>query len=385
MRIFIFIFFLTSFGQSFGQNENIILSEDFEAASIDDMLVKWNSKSGVSNMSFSNDVPAQSQGRQSLMMTFTPGDENSIYLYKMLEEGYDSLFARFYVKFSYDHSPIHHFVHMGGYNPPTRWPQGGAGIKPTGNDRFSTGIETYGDSWSWDFYTYWMHMRGYADPNYFWGNKFNPTLPADVIKGEWICVELMMKVNDPIDSFNGQQAFWINGEKIHHLGQGFPNGNWIWDKFYPNPDSLPFEGFQWRNDGDLKINYFWLLYYMTKGIEGHIDTVYFDDVVVSTEYVGPLDNNSSVNNNVQYDKGSSISPNPFSQSSTINYELTIPGHIVVKVYDVLGNEIAELVDEYQDAGAQSCIFDATGRNDGVYYYTIKTGNKIESGKMMLAR
>ncbi len=85
------------------------------------------------------------------------------------------------------------------------------------------------------------------------------------------------------------------------------------------------------------------------------------------------------------DSGFYSSPNPFSQFSIINYELTIPAYVVVKVYDVLGNEVSELVDEYQDAGAQSCIFDATGRNDGVYYYTIKTGNKIESGKMMLAR
>ncbi len=387
MRIIIIIFFLASFGQSFGQNEHIILTEDFEAATIDDMLVQWNTTSGVATMSFSNDVHGQSQGSQSLMMTFTPGDNSSIYLYKMLEEGYDSLFARFYVKFSIGHSPIHHFVHMGGYNPPSRWPMGNAGIKPTGNDRFTTGIETYGGNWSWDFYTYWMHMRGFATPDIYYGNMFNPTPPADVIKGEWICVELMMKMNDPIDSFNGEQAFWINGEKIQHLGQGFPNGYWIWDKFNPQPDSLPFEGFQWRNDADLKINYFWLLYYMSKGIEGHIDTVYFDDVVVSTEYIGPMDDNSSINEE-QYDEGSSAHPNPFSESTTINYELTIPGYVVLKVYDVLGNVIAEPVDEYQDKGTHSCLWD--GRDNfgepvgsGVYYYQLQKNNSFSQFNKIL--
>ena len=81
-------------------------------------------------------------------------------------------------------------------------------------------------------------------------------------------------------------AFWVNGEKIQHLGKGFPNGHCIWDKFYPNPDSLAFEGFQWRKDENLKLNFLWLLYYMTDGTE-QTDTVLFDDVIVSTGYIGP--------------------------------------------------------------------------------------------------
>ena len=237
-------------------------------------------------MSLSGDVPDGSPGSQSLVMTYTAGQNTGGHLYKMFPEGYDSLFARFYVKFEANHSPVHHFVHMGGYYPPTTWPQGGAGSRPAGNERFTTGIEPIGDNWSWDFYTYWMHMRGYADPNYFWGNTFHPDPPAPIVRGEWICVELMMKVNDPVDSYNGEQAFWVNGEKIQHLGKGFPNGYWTWDNFYPHPDSSAFEGFQWRNDENLKLNFFWLLYYMT-GETDHMNKVYFDDVVVSTEYIGP--------------------------------------------------------------------------------------------------
>jgi len=66
----------------------------------------------------------------------------------------------------------------------------------------------------------------------------------------------MIKCNIPVDSFNGEQAFWINGQLILHLGEGFSNGYWIWDKFYPHSDSAAFEGFQWRSDEDLNINYF---------------------------------------------------------------------------------------------------------------------------------
>jgi hypothetical protein len=98
----------------------------------------------------------------------------------------------------------------------------------------------------------------------------------------------MMKMNDPVDALNGEQAFWINGRKVIHLGQGFPNGHWVWDRFYPAPDSTAFEGFQWRNTDVLKLNFFWLSYYMTDGIPGQIDKVLFDDVMVATEYIGPF-------------------------------------------------------------------------------------------------
>ena len=80
-----------------------------------------------------------------------------------------------------------------------------------------------------------------------------------------------------------------------------------------------------------------------------------------------------------------VSPNPFTESTTIYFHLTIPGNVVVKVYDAMGNEVAELVNEFMDKGAQSCLFNAAGHTDGMYFYTIRTGDRIESGKMVLVR
>ncbi|MEA1897535.1 MAG: hypothetical protein U9N53_07710 [Bacteroidota bacterium] len=269
------------------QENGIIFQENFETGTIQEIVKSWSDSKNTSGMFLSEDVPKGSQGTRSLIMTHSQGNDVGGYLYKMFPEAYDSLFARFYVKFCANHSSVHHFVHMGGYNPPTTWPQGGAGVKPTGKERFTTGIEPIGDNWSWDFYSYWMHMRGCARPGYFWGNIFNPQNPAPINLDEWICVEFMMKINDPVDTYTGEQAFWINGEKIHHLGGDFPDGYWIWDKFIPHSDSLPFEGFQWRNDEKLKLNFFWLLYYMTDGVMGKSDTIWFDDIVISTDYIGP--------------------------------------------------------------------------------------------------
>ncbi len=283
---FVYVLLFLS-GIASGQDNHIIFQEDFEAATPEEISEHWNDSKNVKGMSLSDDVPENSHGIKSLMMTWEPGKNSGGHLYKMFEQGYDSLFARFYVKFGSTHSPVHHLVHMGGYNPPTPWPQGGAGIRPTGNERFHTGIEPIGKKWSWDFYSYWMHMRGSGQPIRYWGNTFHPNPPAKVKLNEWICVEFMMKVNDPPDAYNGEQAFWINGKKIQHLGKGYPNGYWVWDKFIPDADSTGFEGFQWRNNPDLKLNYFFLLYYMTGGIPGKTDTIWFDDVVISTEYIGP--------------------------------------------------------------------------------------------------
>jgi hypothetical protein len=368
---------------AFGQESGIIFQEDFEAATIAEMITKWDEAKNSAGMSFSSDVPEGSPGSQSLVMTYAGGQHTGGHLYKMFPEGHDSLFARFYVKFEAVHSPVHHFVHMGGYYPPTTWPQGGAGTRPVGNERFTTGIEPIGDSWSWDFYTYWMHMRGYADPGYFWGNTFHPDPPAPVIRGEWTCVELMMKVNDPVNSYNGEQAFWINGEKIQHLGEGFPNGYWVWDKFYPHPDSSAFEGFQWRNDARLNVNFFWLLYYMT-GETDQMERVYFDDVVVSTTYIGPM-----VTGVPQHAKQTGMDtrvyPNPFTRSITIEYEVKEKGEVNIDVFNAMGNKVATILEAYQDAGEHAAIFDAHHFAAGLYHYRIKAGDRTGKGKMVLLR
>jgi len=384
MKTFILFSLLIAGYNIFGQESGIVFQEDFEAASVEEMISQWDEVKNGRNMSFSTDIPEGSSGSQSLMMTYTPGQNTGGHLYKMFPEGYDSLYARFYVKFKANHSKVHHFVHLGGYNPPSSWPQGGAGVKPAGNERFTTGIEPIGDKWSWDFYTYWMHMRGYADPNYFWGNIFHPDPPSPINRGEWICVELMMKINDPVDSYNGELAFWVNGEKIHHLGEGFPNGYWVWDKFYPHPDSSAFEGFQWRNDENLKLNFFWLLYYMTDGITGQTDQVFFDDVVISTEYIGPIVT-GVVERNLNHTIKTEAYPNPFTNTTTIKYALTEQEIVKIDVYNALGNRITTIVEESQDIGEHFAVFNPDNCSSGIYFYTVRTGERTKNGKMVLLR
>ena len=130
MRVILQIFLIIVVLNTYGQDNGIVFQEDFEAATIAEMITKWDEAKHHATMSFSTAVPPGSPGSQSLVMTYSEGHNTGGHLYKLFPDGYDSLFARFYVKFEADPSPVHHFVHMGGYFPPTAWPQGGAGSRP---------------------------------------------------------------------------------------------------------------------------------------------------------------------------------------------------------------------------------------------------------------
>jgi hypothetical protein len=272
----------------------VVFVEGFEEGNLDAVGKRWDSAENKGIMSLSPDVPPGSGGTHSLLMSHVGGKSNGGNLYRRLLPGYDKLYVRFYVKFDPDCAPIHHFVHVGGYNPPTPWAQGGAGIRPTGDERFTTGVEPYANKWRWDFYSYWMDMRSSPDGK-SWGHDFlnDPALQA--VRGQWTCVELMMKMNDPVTQSNGEQALWIdgrpwekNGQVVSHLGAGFPRGKWTWDSFHSDPNGTPFEGFRWRSTPDLKLNFLWLLLYITDAPLGHVSKVWFDNIVVARAYIGPI-------------------------------------------------------------------------------------------------
>lgn len=81
-------------------------------------------------------------------------------------------------------------------------------------------------------------------------------------------------------------------------------------------------------------------------------------------------------------------PNPFNPSIFITYQLSRQEKVKLVVYDIVGREIAVLVDKEQDAGIYSINFDTnkfTGLSSGVYFYTLQAGNYRETKKMMLLK
>ncbi len=276
---------------------SVLFVESFDSPSLDAVFERWEDVRNRGGMSFSPDTPEGSADGKSLLMTHVGGKDTGGQLYRRLLPGYDRVFARFYVKFDKDCARIHHFgTALGGFNPSTPWPQGGAGARPDGAKRFTSGVEPYGDSWRWDFYTYWQGMRVHGGGKY-WGAPFLAGgEKPQAARGEWVCVEMLLKMNEPIDAHNGEQAFWINGKLFRRGGQivgragpGFPKGRWTGGWWAPDPNSdSAFEGFQWRTDSALNINYLWTYLYITGAPKGHVSRVWFDNIVVSTEYIGPI-------------------------------------------------------------------------------------------------
>jgi Secretion system C-terminal sorting domain len=78
-------------------------------------------------------------------------------------------------------------------------------------------------------------------------------------------------------------------------------------------------------------------------------------------------------------------PNPFNPSTKINFSIQKAGLVTLKVYNILGQEVATLVNYELKAGTYSSVFDASRFSSGVYFYTIRSGNFVQSKKMMLLK
>ncbi len=78
-------------------------------------------------------------------------------------------------------------------------------------------------------------------------------------------------------------------------------------------------------------------------------------------------------------------PNPFNPSTTIVYTIKKETHVSLKVYDLLGREVSELVNENQVTGKYKVKFDVSNLPSGVYLYTLKAGNFVETKKLMVLK
>ena len=248
------------------RDPRVLFVDDFETGSIDAIGARWGNITRRENISLSPDVHEDSPGVRSIRIA----KNGHLYTHT---KGVDTFYARFYVKFHEKTGYIHHFVHVVADRTPTPWPKGGAGETPPGDAKFSTGIEPTG-RWGkfpppgvWNFYTYWHEMQTK------WGSVFNGKQEL-IQPGRWYCVEVLLKANSSPEKADGEQAFWVDGE----LYGRFP-------------------GFRWRITDKLKINSFWLLFYNTDqparhnkdpNPESRVMEVWFDDVVIATEYIGPV-------------------------------------------------------------------------------------------------
>lgn len=78
-------------------------------------------------------------------------------------------------------------------------------------------------------------------------------------------------------------------------------------------------------------------------------------------------------------------PNPFNPSTVISYQINSPSKVTQKVFDMLGKEVALLVNEQKNAGTYSLTFDASRLSSGMYIYQLQTGDFSQTRKMILIK
>lgn len=78
-------------------------------------------------------------------------------------------------------------------------------------------------------------------------------------------------------------------------------------------------------------------------------------------------------------------PNPFNPITTIGYSIAKNSMVIIKVYDLIGREIMTLVNENKNAGKHTIKFDAGNLASGVYFYQMRTGNYLETKKLLLVK
>ncbi|MBS1493072.1 MAG: T9SS type A sorting domain-containing protein [Bacteroidetes bacterium] len=78
-------------------------------------------------------------------------------------------------------------------------------------------------------------------------------------------------------------------------------------------------------------------------------------------------------------------PNPFNPSTKISYDLPESGNVSVKIFNINGKEIAEIVNEYQAAGKYEAYFDGKNLSSGIYFYVLRSNDFVSTKKMMLVK
>jgi hypothetical protein len=78
-------------------------------------------------------------------------------------------------------------------------------------------------------------------------------------------------------------------------------------------------------------------------------------------------------------------PNPFNPSTSIKYQVSGISQVSLKVYDVVGNEVATLVNEFKPAGSYEIEFNASMYSSGIYFYKLQAGSFVETKKMMFLK
>ncbi|MBX3400428.1 MAG: hypothetical protein KF873_16970 [Gemmataceae bacterium] len=254
----------------------VLFHDDFEAG---DFGTKWDdvkrrkargATDGSDPFAVETDKSIVRGTRSARVQLRKDGHEDAT-LTKFLKPGHDELFMRHYVRYGTDYG-YHGHGGSGFMADAGKGNFKGAGKAPNGDKHFWATLEPIGPR-QWDppgaliFYAYWWKMKPDGRGNH-WGNWFQPT-PDQVPKREtWTCVEWRVKAN-AAGKADGELDCWIDGRKCGE-----------------------FRKIEWRSTDELRINAVQLSLWLepasyARAGGGTTRTVWYDDVVVATKFIGP--------------------------------------------------------------------------------------------------
>ncbi len=147
------------------------------------------------------------------------------------------------------------------------------------------------------------------------------------------------------------------------------------------------------NENSMEVKYWdnvsssWIAISSSNNIDAN--TVTFENNVIGNYVVLSFDKTTTV------DEVNSVAPNdfsleqnypnPFNPGTIIKYRLNKAGSISLKVYDVIGREVATIINHFQPIGSYEINFDGSALTSGLYFYKLKSGNNIKIRKMLLLK
>jgi hypothetical protein len=123
------------------------------------------------------------------------------------------------------------------------------------------------------------------------------------------------------------------------------------------------------------------------GGDGLCVRLIFDEICLSSTYAGLTTTDVPANTTGLPERFtlSQNYPNPFNPSTNISYALPQSQNVRLSVFNVLGQEVAVLVNGVQDAGVHNVTFDGKGLTSGVYFYRLQSNENVATLKMMLLK
>ena len=109
----------------------------------------------------------------------------------------------------------------------------------------------------------------------------------------------------------------------------------------------------------------------------------YDGIIVKTTNAGGT-SYEGIDEDLSFNRSLNIHPNPFSTSTTIEYELKQPEKVTLTIYDYLGKQL-EVIIENQSQGLQKVSWNAERLPVGIYYFRLQAGEQVVNGKMVKAR